>query len=298
MMTMYHSNEGASISTGPLWGVMDANGASTSATVRYTTNGGFEGEIEVAPKRSAKSKRKISAKLYMKFMKSKLRKVDQKKMKSRLDRLAMLIGATEEIKQKALYEELCAEAVGIIKESELLSVGINKSIHQDTVHKFMDMVEDRVVKYSTLERFPRVIPKGVRSEIRRIQRAGVFQELWILYIDHTDTELKTNKDKILEKDPILFGKLRPNEETLYYITDWVDEYCDLSFAAMVETIQEDDPEFKSDIIPEIDEQRWNKIVREVLVRQERLANTTASNYRALARAEDKPPTKKWWQFWR
>lgn len=40
-----------------------------------------------------------------------------------------------------------------------------------------------------------------------------------------------------KKDPILFGVIR-NSDKLYYIADWVDEYCDLTLEKMFETLQD------------------------------------------------------------
>ena len=46
---------------------------------------------------------------------------------------------------------------------------------------------------------------------------------------------KVEREEAKRKDPILFGVLAGSRK-LYYITDWVDEYCDLSLEKFVDTI--------------------------------------------------------------
>ena len=268
-------------------------------------------------------KQQISAKLYLKFVKSKLTKVQIEKVNRRLAKLQKLVIYSSEMGQQALYEELTKEVAILIREAEMVSLGINSWVSKEHIDKFKNDVKEKVIKFDTLENFPRVIPANVQRKLKGLKKAGVFDQFHILFIDYTDEKLKTNKEKIREKDPILFGQLKYQPNRFYYIADWVDEYCDLTLDKMVDKIRLDDPEFELGKIDDISQERWDGIVNEVKERIDRLSNTKPSNYRDLMSVEDEArrqreaavaqtkeatvelnelpeipaSQKKWWKFW-
>ena len=48
--------------------------------------------------------------------------------------------------------------------------------------------------------------------------------------------MDTPAEEIKKRDPIVFGVIAGSNK-LYYITDWVDEYCDLTLAKFVDTLK-------------------------------------------------------------
>jgi len=75
-----------------------------------------------------------------------------------------------------------------------------------------------------LERFPRAIPSQVQDHVKRA--TPVFTDQWILFTN-------PKYEKLPSKDPILFGTVRAFPERLYYVTDWIDEYCDLTMDKLI-----------------------------------------------------------------
>lgn len=47
----------------------------------------------------------------------------------------------------------------------------------------------------------------------------------------------TQKEKEKAKDPILFGVIQGSRK-LYFIGDWIDDYCDLTLEKMMKTIKD------------------------------------------------------------
>lgn len=68
----------------------------------------------------------------------------------------------------------------------------------------------------------------------------VFDNYVIMHYDpYRNGTLKTLKERAEEeKDPILFGVILGSNK-LYYVADWMDEYCDLTFDKLVETLGEE-----------------------------------------------------------
>lgn len=239
----------------------------------------------------------INPKLYFSYVKSKFTHVEEAELKRNLTKLKKLIAVSSETGQQAYYEALCVELVKVVREQEIFALGYYKKINISSIDKFRYQVKDNCIKFDMLnidmlKNFPRVIPKRVRSVIKKLKDYKVFDELHILYIDYTEEILKTNKEKIREKDPILFGKFSFDPNTLYYITDWVDKYCDLTLVKLVDTLKITDSEFELDSIPEIDDKYVKKILQEVDDRVKRLSITTPSNFRNLMAEEDKVEIEK------
>jgi hypothetical protein len=277
----------------------------TGASLGYTfyTPSGVEGTVKLG--RGATNE--IGANLYMKFVKSKLGKVQIERSKQRLKKLQNLIAYTKEMGQRALYEALCEEAAILVRETEIVAFGITQWVERNDIEKFRNLVKEKVIKFEPKEKFPRVIPRKIQDRLKALEKAKVFDEFHILFIDYTGKELKTTKEKIRSKDPILFGTFAHQRDRLYYIADWVDEYCDLTLEKFVSKFKETDPEYGISQVPDITEERWKSIVEEVKARHQRLADTKGSNWRELEAEEAQATTtqmkdnektgKRWWRIW-
>ena len=140
------------------------------------------------------------------------------------------------------------------------------------------------------------------DQLHQAKEKCIFDEFWVLYLDYTGKELKTNKEKIKEKDPILFGCFSFAPERFFYITDWVDDFCDLTLEKFVEELEanheasSDYGRFISPVeeLEEPDESYLADVVAQVSARHNRLDNTKQNNFRALMAEEDetKPEKKK------
>jgi hypothetical protein len=175
--------------------------------------------------------------------------------------------------------------------------GIEYIINKDSINKYKDKVKDVDIKFKKLEEYDRPIPANVTKRLNKFKKLKMFDGYMVLYLDYKEkididnkkksvAEVKTNKQKIKEKDPILFGTLDYEPDKLYFIADWVDEYCDLTLDKFLQTIKKDDPEYKLEQFESIDEEYIQRMVRESRERHTRLKKTTASNYKKLMEEED------------
>lgn len=162
-----------------------------------------------------------------------------------------LLGQTEAAKKaKNAFDVMSKDLV-------LYEKGITTYVHIDDVTKYLKQIADHSVKLIELENYPREIPDDVVDKWLAVK--DLFDAAYIVFTDYTEhTEDKntvaaaqgktsTTKEinkKRKEKDPILFGVLKVDSgtktlrnntyEKLYFIADWVDEYCDLTFDKLVE----------------------------------------------------------------
>ena len=86
-----------------------------------------------------------------------------------------------------------------------------------------------------------MVPDEVIDKVEKAR--DYFDMLYVAYTDYTgETVRKVEKEK-RDKDPILFGAfLVPSDngnmipsEHLFFIADWVDEYCDLTMDQLIES---------------------------------------------------------------
>ena len=79
-----------------------------------------------------------------------------------------------------------------------------------------------------IKNFTRLIPVDIQEEVSKLVQDEVFDNFVILHYDPNDTgEELTKKEIERKKDPIIFGVIKESRK-LYFINDWIDEYCDLT----------------------------------------------------------------------
>lgn len=244
-----------------------------------------------------KSKKVIHPQLYFKFVKSKLNKLEEKKLNHRLLTLQKFVKSAKDLGQQALYEEFARKIAIVVREQELWACGVELYVDREVVTKYMDKVKDVEIGFSKLENFDRPLPAIVSKRVQKFKKLKLLDEMWVLYLNYEnkkdvdnkvtkEKKLKTNKEKIKEKDPILFGVQNHAPDKLYFIIDWIDDYCDVTLDKFIDDVKKDDPNYNFRMIDDIDEKLIKKLVKESRERYVRLKNTNVNNYRGLMEVED------------
>ena len=285
-----------------VFGSASAAGGTTASVYRSSSVGG-----------GANQKKRVGIGLYFRFVKSKLKKHEQEKAKAQLQKLRKMLAAVDEADQRALYEELSKRFVKVVRDIEAAAAGYDQYVMTDDVNRFIRYVGppegypsdsdlDRVVRLDALKDYPRPIPKGPSAKLKRAKTLGLFDEYYVLHISY-GPKMKTTKEKIREKDPILFGSIS-GDDRLYFIADWIDEHCDLTFDKMVSTIKEKEIDFDAKKLEEMDESFIEKLKADGRERERLLDETKMSTWRqteaAAAQLEKKPAEKVgfWKRVWR
>lgn len=135
--------------------------------------------------------------------------------------------------QTKAVRKLVFHIKAILKEKELIDLGITKFIYREDIEHYIDNVADDVVKIIELKNYPREIPDDLVETIESTK--NIFDEMYVLFTDYTE---EISKEVEKERDPILFGAFIDREigemsQRMYYLGDWVDEYCDLTLDKLV-----------------------------------------------------------------
>ena len=149
------------------------------------------------------------------------------------------IEAAKDNGQIAFLEILRDKKNGVLAEAKLLDVGEIKYVTEEDVVKFYKKANlgDKMLKLTWIKNYARMIPDEVITEKRKYDVAELFDNYVIMHFDKYDTSTKMTKAEVEKaKDPILFGVLK-GTRNLYFIGDWIDEYCDLTLDKFLSVLE-------------------------------------------------------------
>ena len=198
--------------------------------------------VETGPKNTVQFQHKkgVSPGVYFRFVKSKMTKIQVAKLKTRVAPLRHLLDGAHKCGQQGLVEELERQLVTVFRYQEAAAAGFDKLIPKRYIDDFIHKVVDRTVAFTLLKEFPRPIPAANQTRIQFAKKVGFFDEMWILFNSPKDEKkLKTTAQKIREKDPIVFGRFLCDPDNYVYITDWSDEFCDITLDKLVDVVGKD-----------------------------------------------------------
>lgn len=178
-----------------------------------------------------------SPKEYFTNVKSNINTITHKDLQDTFDCCLAILENYKKAGQISAMKKLMFQLDCIEKEEKLIDLGINTFIYKEDVKNFIDVVSKNVVKIIELKNYERTIPNEIVDKV--VQTRDIFNEFYVIFTDYTGkTEREVTKTK-REKDPILVGTFQDTKNKvmlnkMYFIGDWVDDYCDLTLSKMVE----------------------------------------------------------------
>ena len=186
---------------------------------------------------------KISPAEYFKYVKEKKSEVTEEYLKScyaAIEKIAARLSITgqEKALKKLKFLEECLDL-----EMPIVKAGYRHYVNRWDIEEYIDKIADPCVFIKEMKNYEREFPDEVIEEI--IKAKEVFGDsLYVLFTDYTKKEARKVAKERREKDPILFGAITKKGsmrnssnvvlDRLYYICDWVDEYCDLTLDKLVD----------------------------------------------------------------
>ncbi len=160
-----------------------------------------------------------------------------------MDRVSDLIetlGYLELSGQTAFKEAVIKKIVVNKLESVLYAKGMYKAISEEVMVKLCENAP-KGLRLDYLANYTRHIPVDVVKKKLEVDKLCVFDNYAILHYDpdNTGTEM-TDEEKEQEKrkrqDPILLGVISGSKDRLYFVSDWVDEHCDLTMDKLIDIL--------------------------------------------------------------
>jgi hypothetical protein len=151
--------------------------------------------------------------------------------------------------QTALLEDLLRGMVTNKYEAVLFAEQLYYVVNENQMVDFIKKCE-KGIKLDYIKNFSRPLPQNVVDKINKINELEVFDNYVVLYYDPEGKVYKeTAYEEAKRRDPIIFGVIAGSKK-LYYVADWIDEYCDLTLDAFVDAlgIEKDDLHFDAEEI--------------------------------------------------
>lgn len=156
-----------------------------------------------------------------------------KRVDERIDSFKAIMEHAKTFGQTVLVEKIQDELSVIKAETQLYAIELTTVILEEQVLKFAKD-SPRALQLDWIENFTRVIPEKILATKAKADELKIFDNYVILHYDPNKKNVElTKKQKRDGKDPILFGVIN-NSRKLYYVGDWIDEYCDLTLEAFVD----------------------------------------------------------------
>ena len=219
---------------------IDAGGAWVG-TVYNNVGGNWGGGLGI--KLEENDKGKISPQLYFNYIKKKFGFLERPNLDRRLKKIEAAFDEAVESKQNVLAEKILNNLVIEMRESAMFAKGITHYIERDTLNKHKRDIKGGHISDTLLKDYTRVIPSGVKQKIKKVE--GIFDSFVIYHYYEKAVEEKldkkqkmTTEEKGKMRDPVVFGIIKETNK-LYFIADWEDDFCDLTFDDIVDVIGEE-----------------------------------------------------------
>lgn len=189
---------------------------------------------------SVKDGKGISPQLYFRYAKSKFKKMESNLLDKEIKLLEKGFDAFMANNQKAAAEKILKEYVMRFRESMIKAKGVSHYIEKSVLNKHKNNIRGGHISDTDWEYFTRVIPKRVIE--RKKEFDGLFDSFVIYHYynpDQKDVKKMDETEKSKMKDPVLFGRINETDR-LYFIADWDDEFCDLTFEEMIGVVIDDE----------------------------------------------------------
>lgn len=166
--------------------------------------------------------------------------VTDQEMEDYYNRIGPYLVAMKKAKQmgqQALIDQLLSRIFIVKFESFLRAKGFHHKISEAQLVNFAKKTE-KGVSLTYIKNFSRPIPDEVLQKKLEADSCHVFDNYVVLHYDpegkvYAHTQEEAEKERAKKADPILFGIIADCRD-LYYVTDWTDEYCDLTLDKFIE----------------------------------------------------------------
>ena len=126
---------------------------------------------------------------YFKNVKSKINEMNDKDLNKLYSISTELLDKYKKTGQIKSARKLAFHIKSILKEKEIIDLGITKFIYREDIENYIDNVAKDVVKIIELKNYPRQIPDELVETIEKTK--DIFDEMYVLFTDYTGEIEKT-----------------------------------------------------------------------------------------------------------
>lgn len=216
------------------------NAPSTFQSYSGSSSFGSVGSIEISNKNG------IRPELYFKYIKKKFSTLENMKIDARLKKLDKAFQCAVEDGRDMLADKLMRESIIAFRESLMYGKGIKLFIEREQINKNKRNIRGGHISDTAYESYTRDIPRNIINKVKQLKDLNIFDGFIIYHYYEEELEKKREKkqkmsseEKSAMKDPLIFGYIRESSK-LYFIDEWIDEKCDLTFEELIDAMNLED----------------------------------------------------------
>jgi len=139
--------------------------------------------------------------------------------------------------QKALAEQLESGIEAVRAETQLLAMGLDRVLTEATLVEFVKK-SPKGLRLDWIKNFTRIVPPDVLDTKIQCDERCIFDNYVVLHYDpDAKSWAETQAERSAKADPILFGVVE-GRRLLYFVGEWIDDYCDLSLDQIADVLYE------------------------------------------------------------
>lgn len=183
----------------------------------------------------------ITPSVYFDYVKELKNKLNETEYAVIIDNALTMLEKTKKTGQTEMAKRLAHQVELAMREVDAAKKGFDIFVYRKDIETFIDKVEKKAIKIIELSRYTRDIPDEKLDDITKAKE--IFDELYIVYTDYSLKDTKKVAKARRDKDPIVFGAFFDKtsdkkdsiyvEDRLFFITDWVEDNCDLTLEEIV-----------------------------------------------------------------
>lgn len=243
-MVMWEDTQTSAISNSP-YIVVQGSAAIDSV-------GGTSGQVTVPKGKN------FTPKIAFKFIKGKFNTIGQRYYEGRIKKLKKLSEKYLALGHNALGNKFLNKVKEEVAYAELFGARISHFLEAELIDKIRYRVKGGHIADTPFDKFTRVIPTKALKRKKELDKMKVFDEYVIYHYWNEELEKKkekkekiTSEEKSNMKDPILFGKRKDLPGKLFFIADWDDDYCDLTFDDLVDVLDLEEEQVKIPLLKKL-----------------------------------------------
>lgn len=199
---------------------------------------------EAADKETAKTPSE-----YFKYIKELVKGIDDAPINAAINAAQDLIRTCVVTGQKALADALVVKLELLIRERNAVEHGYTQVLNRvdfeawsfDIASKAKESGDPNPIHLIELRNYTRTIPDDVLDKVGEAR--NYFDMLYVAYTDYTGETVRQVEKAKRDKDPIVFGAFlvpaangnKMASEHLFFIADWVDDFCDLTMDQVIKS---------------------------------------------------------------
>lgn len=195
-------------------------------------------------------KKGLHPNLVFKFIKkNKMSLLGKRRYENRIKKIEKLALKHIDEGHNALAEKFLNKLSEEVKLAELTGAGVKMFVLKSLVNKHKHNIRGGHISDTPFEKYTKTIPSSVLKTKKKFDDLKVFDDYVIYhYWNEKAEEKKKKKEKVSSeeresmRDPILFGVCKDVPDKLFFVDDWDDEYCDLTFDELVDKLPIEDEE--------------------------------------------------------